>query len=112
MKLLIYGAGVIGSLYGLLFQKAGFEVSIYARGKRYDVLSSKGLLYHENNNLRKTTIEVISKINDNDKYDYIFLAVRENQLYEALNELKYNSSDIVTFVNSLDDYGKWENICG
>ncbi len=41
-----------------------------------------------------------------------FLAVRENQLCEALDELKDNRSDIVTLVNSIDDYHKWEKICG
>lgn len=112
MRLLIYGAGVIGSLYGLIFEKAGFEVSICARGRRRDVLNSQGLLYYENNELRKTDIKTVSRLKRDDKYDYIFLAVRENQLYDALRELKDNSGDIVTLVNSIDDYSKWEDICG
>jgi 2-dehydropantoate 2-reductase len=34
-------------------------------------------------------------------------------LYEALEELKSNRSKcIVTMVNSIDDYHRWENICG
>ena len=41
------------------------------------------------------------------------LTVRENQLYEALTELKNNKSNtIVTMINSLDSYNKWENIVG
>ena len=41
------------------------------------------------------------------------LTVRENQLYEALTELKNNKSNtIVTMINSLDSYNKWENIIG
>lgn len=112
MKLLIYGAGVIGSLYGVLFEKAGFDVSVYARGDRLNVLRSKGLLYLENNTVKKSKAKVISELKEEDKYDFIFLAVRENQLYEALDELKENKSDIVTLVNSIDDYHNWESICG
>ena len=112
MRLLIYGAGVIGSLYGVLFEKAGLDVSIYAKGKRLNILNLRGLLYYENNEVKKSEVKILSELTWNDKYDYIFLAVRENQLYTALKELKDNKSDIVTLVNSIDDYHKWEDICG
>ena len=36
MRILIYGAGVIGSLYAVLFAETGYDTSIYARGKRLD----------------------------------------------------------------------------
>lgn len=42
-----------------------------------------------------------------------FLTVRENQLYQALKELKSNKSKtIITMVNTLDNYEKWESIVG
>ena len=112
MRLLIYGAGVIGSLYAVLLKKAGFDVSVYARGRRLAVLKSRGLLYYENNKLRQSKVKVLKELKRDDKYDFIFLTVRENQLYAALEELKYNNSDIVTMVNSIDDYRNWEDICG
>ena len=34
MRILIYGAGVIGSLYGALLAEAGYDVSVYARRRR------------------------------------------------------------------------------
>ena len=56
---------------------------------------------------------ILGELPDNDIYDFILLTVRENQLYEALFELKNNKSDtIVTMVNSLDSYKKWEDIVG
>ena len=113
MRLLIYGAGVIGSLYAALFAKAGYDTSVYARGKRLEALRTKGLLYLENNQQKMANVSVLSKLQDEDRYDFIFLAVRENQLYQALDELKSNrSSCIVTMVNSIDSYEKWEAICG
>lgn len=112
MKILIYGAGVIGSLYAVLFKNAGYETYLYARGKRLEALKSKGLLYYKNGQIEKSNVEVLEQLENDDKFDFIFLAVRENQLYQALNELKENSSDIVPLVNSIDDYQKWEDICG
>ena len=44
MRILIYGAGVIGSLYAALFAEAGYDTSIYARGKRFEALRNNGLL--------------------------------------------------------------------
>ena len=38
MRILIYGAGVIGSLYAVLFAETGYDTSIYARGKRLEFL--------------------------------------------------------------------------
>lgn len=113
MKLLIYGAGVIGSLYAALFREAGYDVTVYARGKRLEILESKGLLYLQKRKIKRADVRIVSKLLDDDIYDFIFLSVRENQLYEALEELKANKSTcIVTLVNSIDDYEKWENICG
>ena len=38
MRILIFGAGVIGSLYGARLAEAGYDVSIYARGRRLESL--------------------------------------------------------------------------
>ena len=45
MRILIYGAGVIGSLYAVLFAETGYDTSIYARGKRFEALRNNGLQY-------------------------------------------------------------------
>ena len=113
MRVLIYGAGVIGSLYATLLSETGTEVTVYARGKRLKDLQSKGLLYKRNGRIETAKVTVISSLDDNDRYEYIFLTVRENQLLTALAELKNNiSPTIVTMVNSLDPYERWEEICG
>lgn len=113
MRILIYGAGVIGSLYAVLFAETGYDTSIYARGKRLEFLKKNGLLYKKNQNIRRAEATILGELSDNDAYDFILLTVRENQLYEALTELKNNKSNIiVTMVNSLDSYKKWEDIVG
>ena len=113
MKLLIYGAGVIGCLYAALFSKAGYNTTIYARGKRLESLEKDGLLYQNGDEINSANVTVINKLHKDDIFDYIFLTVRENQLHQALTELKDNDSpNIVTMVNSLEKYEIWEEICG
>ena len=113
MRILIYGAGVIGSLYAALLADAGYDTSIYARGKRLEILKNNGLLYKKNQDLIKAETKILGEVSNDDIYDFVLLTVRENQLYEALTELKNNKSNtIVTMVNSLDSYKKWEDIVG
>ena len=113
MRILIFGAGVIGSLYAALLAEAGFDVSVYARGWRLESLRQDGLLYKSNAEIRKASVKVLSKLEAGDLYDLVFLTVRENQLHAALEELRQNvSPTIVTMVNSLETYDQWEAICG
>ena len=113
MRILIFGAGVIGSLYGTLLADAGYDVSIYARGRRLESLTQDGLLYKRKGKIRKAPVRVLSKLEEEDCYHLILLTVREYQMHAALEELRKNSSpNIVTMVNSLETYDKWEAICG
>ena len=113
MRILIYGAGVIGSLYGALLAEAGYDVSVYARGRRLENLTRDGLQYKYKGKIKTAPIKVLSTIEPDDRYDFIFLTVRENQLHMALEELRKNSSPtVVTMVNSLETYDRWEAICG
>ena len=113
MKLLIYGAGVIGCFYAALFSEAGFDTTIYARGKRLESIAENGLLYVKNKKIVKAAVKVTGKVAADDLYDFIFLPVRENQVQKALQELRHNRSpNIVTMVNTLEPYSNWEGICG
>ena len=112
-RILIYGAGVIGSLYGVYLSQNNCEVSLLARGQRLEDLRHKGLLYRDGKQIRKAEVRILEQLERDDRYDYIFLTVRTGQLRQALAQLKHNASPtIVTMVNSLEDYSKWEDICG
>ena len=113
MRILIYGAGVIGCLYATLFSKAGFDITIYARGRRLESFKQNGLLYFKNKKIKKAKVNIIDKVDANDIYDFVFLTVKSNQVHTALEELKNNNSpNIVTMVNTLEKYDVWEKICG
>ncbi|MBQ1375928.1 MAG: NAD-binding protein, partial [Clostridia bacterium] len=113
MRILIYGAGVIGSLYAARLSEAGYDVTVFARGKRLLSLQSGGLLYKADGTTKRADVHVTGRLENGDRYDLILLTVRENQLYDALKELKPNvSPTIVTMVNTLKSYGEWDKVCG
>ena len=113
MRFLIYGAGVIGSLYAAKLAGAGFPVTVYARGERLQALARDGLRYRTKDGVARAEVTVISRLPPGDRYDYVLVAVRAQQLRAALSELRENESPvIVTMVNSTEPYGAWEALCG
>ena len=86
MRLLIYGAGVIGGLYANAFAEAGCDTTVYARGKKLETLKTRGLLYEKNGKRYKAKVKVIGALQNDDIYDFIFLTVKENQVHTALEE--------------------------
>ena len=78
MRILIYGAGVIGSLYAVLFAEAGYDTNIYARGKRLEALRNNGLQYKKNQEVIKAEIRILGELPNDDIYDFVLLTVREN----------------------------------
>ena len=112
-RILIYGAGVIGSIYAVKFANAGHDVFVYARGSRLHSLESKGLLYAENNSVKKAPVTVLDKVEHMNIYDFVFVVVRYEQIETALAELAANSNpNIVTMVNNPKGYIHWENLIG
>lgn len=113
MKILIYGAGVIGCLYAVLFSEAGYDTTVYARGEKLKAFRKNGLLYERKGMVHKADVKTIGNLENNDKYDFIFLTVKEHQAHIALRELSDNiSPNIVTMINTLEPYTNWEKICG
>lgn len=112
-KILIYGAGVIGSIYAAKLSNAGFNVAVFSRGNRLQVLQRKGLLYHKNGTIKKALVKVLGEISATDVFDYIFVTVRYNQIEKALIELKSNNSlNIITMANTPNGYETWGDIIG
>ena len=90
MRILIYGAGVIGSFYASRFAKAGLDVTVLARGQRLKELQGHGLWYRGKTRTHKVEVKTISELKPNDRYQFIFLTVRENQVEEALEDISKN----------------------
>lgn len=111
-RILIFGAGVIGSVYALRFAQYGLDVTVLARGKRLDELKKNGLRYNDNGTIKQIPIKTIDKLEDDDVYDCIFVPVRYDQVESALTVIKNNQSKtIVTLTNTMG-YDHWLEIVG
>ncbi len=105
MRILIYGAGVIGSFYASRFAKAGLDVTVLARGQRLKELQGHGLWYRGKTRTHKVEVKTISELKPDDRYQFIFLTVRENQVEDALEDISKNKSpNVVTMINTIKPY--------
>ena len=111
--ILIFGAGVIGSVYAVELSKAGHDVSVYARSARLAALQTKGLLYNEHGIVKKANVSIIDRLDDSARYDYVFVTVRYEQAERALGELsRHPCPNVVTFINNPDGFALWEKLVG
>lgn len=82
MKLLIYGAGVLGGNLASNLYQAKQNVTLLAWGKWAETIQKNGLVVR--NKLRmKTTVNqipVITELKPEDVYDVIFVVLRYTQL--------------------------------
>ncbi|WP_242835765.1 2-dehydropantoate 2-reductase N-terminal domain-containing protein [Clostridium sp. DL-VIII] len=111
-RILIFGAGVVGSIYALRFAQSGLDVTLLARGKRLEALKRDGLRYNDNGIIKNISIKTIEKLEDDDIYDFIFVPVRYDQAETALSAIKNNySKTIITLTNTIG-YDRWLEIVG
>jgi 2-dehydropantoate 2-reductase len=92
MKILVYGAGVLGSLYAARLKSAGHAVSILARGERAAELRTHGILLHAINKEKYTLIpiDVVESLEPEDAYDLVIVLVRSSQTASVLPALAAN----------------------
>lgn len=106
MKILVVGAGVLGSLYAARLQQSGQEVTILARKNRASQIRENGivLIQQANGGKTRTQVEVIEHLSEDDYYDLAIVLVRKNQLKEILDILKPNTSipNFLFMVNNPD----------
>ena len=115
MKILVYGAGVIGSIFAGKMAKSRYDITVLARGNRYTEIKENGIILNNplNNKLDKINVEVIDKLCEWDIYDYIIVTVQNTQINEILPTLAKNQSkNIVLVVNNPLGYENWINSIG
>lgn len=104
MKILVYGGGVLGSLYAARLQQSGSDVTLLARGQRLlDVREHGILLVDDETGIQTSTpIQVIDHLDTKDEFDWAIVAVRKNQLATVLPDLAANQfiPNILFLVNN------------
>lgn len=115
LKILIYGAGVIGSVFGGKLALAGNNVTVLARGKRFEELKNDGivLINAKTQKVEQVTVNVIDNLLPNAQYDYIIVVMQRTQVDNILSALSQNcSKNIVFVVNTAGGYDKWVTAVG
>ena len=86
MKILIIGAGVIGSFNAARLTRAGVDVTLLARGSRLAELEAHGVRLEDfRSRLRTTTrVKLVDRVDPDDAYDLAVVIVRRNQLASVL----------------------------
>ena len=104
MRILIVGAGVIGTVYGAQLIKRGHEVVVLARGERLIELQGHGLTLEDAELGRRTVlpVSVIDGVAAEDRYDLVIAAVRRDQLRGIVPVLRKLSdgADVLVFGNA------------
>jgi len=105
MRVLIVGAGVIGSVYAGKLLEAGHEVVLLARGRRHSDLQAHGLILEDIESGRRTEVAVpsLSEPVAGDRYDLVMVPVRSEQLAGTFPILlgMTGDSDVLFFGNTL-----------
>lgn len=103
MRILVYGAGVLGcELAHVLTQNKKNVVTLLARGEWKEMIDQKGLVIRHWVQ-RKTTIDRVQTVDalaPEDFYDLIFVVMQAGQLPEVLPILKENRSQYFVFVGN------------
>lgn len=115
MNILIYGAGVIGSIFAGKLALSKNNVTVLARGARFEEIKENGIIL-VNPKTRKrecVLVHAIDTLLPDIEYDYIIVAMQRNQVDEILPVLNANcSKNIVFVVNTASGYDKWVNSVG
>ena len=99
MRLLVYGAGVTGSLFSARLHEAGHDVSLLARGERLAALRRDGVQLAQGDSpaVRRVPVPVVE--HPADGYDVIAVFVRAHQVDAVLEPLAGLEGDVVFLLN-------------
>lgn len=103
MKILVFGAGVLGCNLARNFFRAGKDVTLLARGAWGESIQKNGLRIKDKFSPRMSVsrIPVVTELKAEDKYDVIFVVLRYTQLDAIL--------DAVPAGDDLPEVLKWKD---
>lgn len=102
MKILIYGAGVLGCNLARNLFRAGKDVTLLARGKWAEEIKKNGLRIKDKFSLRTSVshVPVVTALAPDERYDVIFVIMRYTQLDSILDALRANHTKNIVFVGN------------
>lgn len=104
MKILVYGAGVLGSLYAARLSAAGHDVTVLDRLRRLADVREHGIVLEDaiSGQRMAKRVGVVAEFEPEDRYDLVLVPVRKTQLSSVLPALASNrrTPNVLFMVNS------------
>ena len=102
MKILVYGAGVLGCNLARNLFRAGKDVTLLARGTWAEEIRKNGLRIKDRFSIRTSVsrIPVVTELTPDAQYDVIFVVLRYTQLDSVLDTLRANRTKNIVFVGN------------
>ena len=102
MKILVFGAGVLGCNLARNLFRAGKDVALLARGSWAAELQKNGLRIKDKFSPRMSVsrIPVVTELKPEDPYDVIFVVMRYTQLETILDTLRASTAKHIVFVGN------------
>lgn len=102
MRILVYGAGVIGCFLTHVLCEAGQEVTLLARGEWKKTLERDGLRIRHSLQRKETTDKprIVETAGTQEQYDAVFAVMQHQQLWSILPDLAQIRSPLVILVGN------------
>ena len=103
MKILVYGAGVIGSVYAAFLARGGHDVTVLARGRRLAELRARGIRLETvpGGTRIEAEVEAVETLDSGRAYDVVLAVVPFDRLAPVLARLaEHPLSPTVVFVGN------------
>ena len=102
MRILVFGAGVLGCNLARNLLRAGKDVTLLARGKWAGEIEKNGLRIKDKFSPRVSVsrMPVVTELKPEDRYDVIFVVLRYTQLDSILETLRANPTANIVFVGN------------
>lgn len=102
MRILVFGAGVLGCNLARNLYRAGKDVTLLARGEWADKIEKNGLRIKDKLHIGTsvTHIPVVRSLLSDDIYDAIFVVIRYTQIESVISALRENGTKNIIFVGN------------
>ena len=102
MKILVFGAGVLGCNLANDFYRSGKDATLLARGKWAETIKKDGLRIRSQLTHFTTVsrIPVVTALNPEDPYDVVFVVIRYTQLDTVTDTLAASRAKHIVFVGN------------
>lgn len=93
MKIIIVGAGRIGSVFAFHLSRAGHDITVVARGARLEALNrDKAIVTFDG---QTAPVDAVPSIDPTKPYDLLIITVPEHQVEDLLSQLENSAAKII-----------------